>query len=197
MGHIRYSKSPWGAPVILAKKKDGTWRMCVNYKGLNKLTIRNSYPLPRSDDLIDRLQSARYFTKIDLRTGYHQIRVSEEDVSKTAFRTRYGHYEFRVLPFGLTDAPATFQQLMNDIFRDQLGDFVVVFLDDIMVYSNTFDDHVRHVRIVLDKLREYRLFAKLSKCDFFQKEITYLGHHISRSGVSIDKSKIEAVLNWP
>ena len=197
MGHIRYSKSPWGAPVILAKKKDGTWRMCVNYKGLNKLTIRNSYPLPRSDDLIDRLQSARYFTKIDLRTGYHQIRVSEEDVSKTAFRTRYGHYEFRVLPFGLTDAPATFQQLMNDIFRDQLGDFVVVFLDDIMVYSNTFEDHVRHVQIVLDKLREYKLFAKLSKCDFFQKEITYLGHHISRSGVSIDKSKIEAVLNWP
>ena len=116
--------------------------MCVNYKGLNKLTIRNSYPLPRSDDLIDRLQSARYFTKIDLRTSYHQIRVSEEDVSKTAFRTLYVHYEFRVLPFRLTDAPATFQQLINDIFRDQLGDFVVVFLDDIMVYSNTFEDHV-------------------------------------------------------
>ena len=145
MGHIRFSKSPWVALVILAKKKDGTWRMCVNYKGLNKLTIRNSYPLPRFDDLIDRLQSARYFTKIDLRTGYHQVKVSKEDVSKTAFRTRYGYYEFQVLPFGLTDAPTTFQQLMNDIFRDQLGEFVVTFLDDIMVYINTFEDHVRHV----------------------------------------------------
>jgi hypothetical protein len=197
MGHIRHSKSPWGAPVILVKKKDGTWRMCVNYRRLNKLTIKNSYPLPRADDLIDRLQGARYFSKIDLRTGYHQIRIAEDDVPKTAFRTRYGHYEFLVMPFGLTNAPATFQQEMNDTFRDQLGHFVVVFLDDILIYSRTLDEHSEHVRFVLQTLRDKHFYAKLSKCEFFKSSITYLGHLITDQGLQIDPSRIEKVKLWP
>ena len=197
MGHIRYSKSPWGAPVLLVKKKEGSWRMCINYRRLNKMTIKNAYPLPRADDLIDRLHGARYFTKIDLRTGYHQIRIAEDDIPKTAFRTRYGHYEFLVMPFGLTNAPATFQQAMNDVFRDQLGDFVVVFLDDILIYSRTLQDHVQHVRFVLQKLRDNSFYAKHSKCDFFQKSIVYLGHLITENGVEIEPSRIEKVKLWP
>ena len=197
MGYIRYSKSPWGAPVLLVKKKEGTWRMCINYRRLNKVTIKNSYPLPRADDLIDRLQGARYFTKLDLRTGYHQIRISEDDVPKTAFRTRYGHYEFLVMPFGLTNAPATFQQEMNDIFREQLGKFVVIFLDDILVYSRTLQEHARHVRFVLETLRDKQFYAKISKCEFFKKSITYLGHLITERGVEIDPSRIEKIKLWP
>ena len=197
MDHIQHSKSPWGAPVILVKKKDGTWRMCVNYHRLNKMTIRNSYPLPRADDLIDRLHAARYFTKIDLRTGYHQIRIAEEDIPKTAFRTRYGHYEFLVMPFGLTNAPTTFQQEMNDTFRDQLGHFVVVFLDDILIYSRTLDEHYKHVRFVLQTLWDKQFYAKLSKCEFFKRSITYLGHLITDQGIQIDPSRIEKVKLWP
>ena len=197
MGHIRVSKSPWGAPVLLVKKKEGSWRMCINYRRLNKMTIRNAYPLPRADDLIDRLHGARYFTKIDLRTGYHQIRIAEDDIPKTAFRTRYGHYEFLVMPFGLTNAPATFQQTMNDIFRDQLGHFVVVFLDDILVYSRTLQEHVEHVRFVLQKLRNHSFYAKHSKCEFFQRSIVYLGHLVTERGLEIEPSRIEKVKLWP
>ncbi len=197
MGHIRQSKSPWGAPVLLVKKKDGTWRMCVNYRRLNKVTIKNSYPLPRADDLIDRLHGAQYFSKIDLRTGYHQIRIAEDDVPKTAFRTRYGHYEFLVMPFGLTNAPATFQQEMNDMFRDQLGQFIIVFLDDILIYSRTLDEHCQHVRFALQTLRKHNFYAKISKCEFFKKSITYLGHLITERGVQIDPSRTEKVKLWP
>ena len=145
MGHIRYSKSPWGALVLLVKKKEGSWRMCINYCRLNKMTIKNAYPLPRADDLIDRLHGARYFTKIDLRTGYHQIRIAEDDIPKTDFPTCYGYYEFLVTPFRLINTRNTFQEAMNDVFQDQLGDFVVVFFDDILIHSHTLEDHVQHV----------------------------------------------------
>ena len=150
------------------------------------MPIKNAYPLPRDDDLIDRLHGARYLTKIDLRTGYHQIRIVEDDIPKTTFRTCYGHYEFSVMPFGLTNATATFQQAMNDVFRDQLSDFVVVFLDDILIHSRTLQDHVQHVRFVLQKLRDNSFCAKHSKCDFFQNSIVYLGHLIKKVALKLN-----------
>src|SRR4029078_13503138 len=154
------SKSPFGAPILFVKKKDGTMRMCVDYRALNRITIKNSYPLPRVDELFDRLQGARYFSKIDLRSGYHQIRISPEDVPKTAFRTRYGHFEILVLPFGVTNAPATFTHLMHHALGRFLDSFVIVFLDDILIYSKTREDHVKHVRQVLEILRKEKLYAK-------------------------------------
>ena len=196
-GFVRPSKSPWGAPVLLVGKKDGGLRLCVDYKKLNARTIKNKYPLPRMDDLIDRLRGEIYFTKIDLRSGYHQIRIRIEDISKTGFRTRYGHYEFLVLPFGLTNAPATFQQMMNDLLRTYLGKFVVVFLDDILIYSKTLEEHEEHLRIVLGLLRKEKLFAKESKCEFFARRLFYLGHVVSSQGVEIDYDKIRAVIEWP
>ena len=149
-GFIKPSKSPWGAPILFVKKKDGTMRMCIDYRALNALTVKNSYPLPRIDELFDRLQGAKIFSKIDLRSGYHQIRIHPDDVPKTAFRTRYGHFEFLVLPFGLTNAPATFMHLMHTIFHGCLDDFVLVFLDDILIYSKNEADHEKHVKHVLD-----------------------------------------------
>ena len=165
-GWIRPSMSPYGAPILFVKKKDGTIRMCTDYRALNKITKKNVYPLPRIDELLDRLQGARFFTKIDLRQGYHQIRIKEADVEKTAFRTRYGHYEYTVLPFGLTNAPATFMGLMNEVFRPLLDKSVVVYLDDILIYSRTWEEHVRHIKEVLDRLRANKLYAKMSKCEF-------------------------------
>ena len=174
-GYIRESKSPYGAPVLFVKKKDGTMRMCVDYRALNKITIKNKYPLPRIDELLDRLLGAKYFSKIDLRAGYWQVRIAEEDVPKTAFRTRYGHYEFLVMPFCLTNAPATFMHLMQQTFREHLDDSVIVFIDDVLVYSKTKHEHEQHLRTVLQVLREKQLYAKLSKCEFFQTEIGFLG----------------------
>ena len=166
-GYIQPSVSPFGAPVLFVPKKDGGMRMCVDYRALNRVTVHNRYPLPRIDELLDRLLGAKLFTKIDLRSGYHQIRVHPEDVPKTAFRTRYGHFEFLILPFGLTNAPATFMNLMHSIFREQLDDFVIIFLDDILVYSKDLDSHVAHVRQTLSILRHHQLYAKMSKCAFF------------------------------
>ena len=178
-GFIQPSKSPFGAPVLFVKKKDGSMRMCVDYRDLNRITVKNRYPLPRIDELFDRLKGANYFSKIDLRSGYHQVRIHPDDVHKTAFRTRYGHYEFLVLPFGLTNAPATFMHLMQSIFDSHLDSFVIVFLDDILIYSNNKRQHEQHVRTVLELLRKNKLYAKMSKCEFFKNEISFLGHVVS------------------
>ena len=193
---IRPSVSPWGAPVLLVKKKDGTYRLCIDYRQLNKVTIKNKYPLPRIDDLMDQLRGASVFSKIDLRSGYHQIRVKAEDIPKTAFRTRYGHYEYQVMPFGLTNAPAVFMDYMNRIFRPYLDQFVVVFIDDILIYSYSHEEHAVHLRIVLQILREKQLYAKLSKCEFWLEEVKFLGHVISKGGIKVDPAKVEAVIGW-
>jgi len=163
---IRPSASPLGAPVLLVKKKDGSSRLCVDYRQLNKLTIKNKYPLPRIDDLLDQLKGAGVFSKIDLRSGYHQILVRPEDVQKTTFRSRYGHYEYVVMPFGVTNAPALFMDYMNRIFRPWLDKFVVVFIDDILIYSRTREEHADHLRVVLKILRDHQLYGKLSKYEF-------------------------------
>jgi len=166
---IRPSVSPWGAPVLLVKKKDGSSRLCVDNRQLNKLTIKNKYPLPRINDLMDQQHGASMFSKIDLRSGYHQILVKVEDVEKIAFRSRYGHYEYVVMLFGVSNAPALFMDYVNRIFWPFLDKFVVVFIDDILIYSKTHEEHAEHLRIMLGILREKQLFAKLSKCDFWMR----------------------------
>ena len=197
LGFIRPSKSPYGAPILFVKKKDGTLRMCIDYRALNKITIKNKYPLPRIDELLDRLHGATVFSKIDLRSGYHQVRIHPSDIDKTAFNTRYGHYEYLVLPFGLTNAPATFMHLMNSVFADYLDEFVIVFLDDVLVFSRTTEEHKRHVRLVLQRLREHRLYANMKKCEFFQPKISFLGHVVSRDGIGMDPDKVQAIQQWP
>ena len=195
-GFIRPSVSPWGAPVLFVKKKDGTLWMCIDYRQINKVTVKNKYPLPRIEDLFDQLKGAGVFSKIDLRSGYYQLRVKEGDVPKTAFRTPYGHYEFLVMPFGLTNAPAAFMDLMNRVFRPYVDQFVIVFIDDILVYSNDAQEHEQKLRIVLETLREKKLYAKLSKCDFWLKEVSFLGHIVSAEGIRVNLAKIEAIVNW-
>ncbi|XP_050916491.1 uncharacterized protein LOC127131619 [Lathyrus oleraceus] len=190
------SVSPWGAPVLLVKKKDGSMRLCIDYRQLNKVTIKNKYPLPRIDDLMDQLVGACVFSKIDLRSGYHQIKVKDEDIQKTAFRTRYGHYEYSVMPFGVTNAPGVFMEYMNRIFHTYLDHFVVVFIDDILIYSKSEEEHKEHLRLVLDVLKDKKLYAKLSKCEFWLREVSFLGHVISGKGIAVDTSKVEAVLQW-
>ncbi|KAL0553582.1 hypothetical protein IC582_007482 [Cucumis melo] len=193
--YIRPSVSPWGAPVLFVKKKNGTLRLCIDYRQLNKVRIRNKYPLPRIDDLFDQLKGAALFSKIDLRSGYHQLKVRESDIAKPAFRTRYEHYEFRVMPFGLTNAPAVFMDLMNRIFHRYLDQFVIVFIDDILVYSVDRESHEEHLRIVLQTLREKQLYAKFSKCEFWLEQVVFLGHVVSAKGVSVDPQKVEAIVN--
>ena len=183
-------------PILFVKKKDGTLRMCIDYQQINKVTFKNKYLLPRIEDLFDQLKGSSVFLKIDLRSGYYQLRVKEVDVPKTAFKTRYGHYEFLVNPFGLTNAPAAFMDLMNRVFHPYLDQFVVVFIDDILMYSKDAQEHEHHLRIVLQILRENQLFAKLSKCDFWLKEVSCLGHIIFAEGIRVDPVKIEAVMNW-
>ncbi len=178
------------------KKKDGSMRMCIDYRRLNQVTVKNKYPLPWIDDLFDQLQGASVFSKLDLRSGYHQLRIREADVPKTAFRTRYGHYEFLVMPFGLTNAPAAFMDLMNRVFRPYLDKFVVVFIDDILIYSKSRQEHQEHLRIVLSELRKHQLYAKFSKCEFWLSQVQFLGHVISQHGVSVDPSKIKEVRDW-
>ncbi|GBG92376.1 hypothetical protein CBR_g55284 [Chara braunii] len=178
LGFMKPNNSPWGAPVLFAHKADDTLRLCIDFRGLNRYTVKNNYPMPRSDELFDRLAGNRFFTKIDLRSGYHQIRIAAADQPKTAFRSRFGHYEFTVMPFGLTNVPATFQRAMNDIFRDILEQYVLVYLDDILVYSRTLEEHLRHLRDVLDRLRRHSFYAKLSKCRFAQHKVDFLGHYL-------------------
>ena len=195
-GFIRPSTSPWGAPVLFAKKKDKTLRLCIDYRQLNRVMIKNRYPLPRIDDLFDQLRGARVYSKIDLRTGYHQLRVRETDIPKTTFRTRYGHFEFTVMPFGLTNAPATFMDLMHRVFQPYLDQFVIVFVDDILIYSKSEWEHEYHLRIVLQLLKDHQLYAKISRCEFRLIEVRFLGHVVSASGVSVDPEKVEAVMSW-
>ena len=195
-GFIRPSTSSWDAPVLFAKKKDKTLRLCIDYRQLNWVTIKNRYPLLRIDDLFDQLRGARVYSKIDLRIGYHQVRVRDTDIPKTAFRTRYGHFEFTVMPFGLTNAPAAFMDLMHRIFQPYLDQFVVVFVDDILIYSQSKWEHEYHLRIVLQLLRDHQLYAKFSKCEFCLTEVRFLGHVVSASGVSVDPEKVEAVMSW-
>ncbi|CAA0815781.1 Unknown protein, partial [Striga hermonthica] len=183
LGFIRPSVSPWGAPVLFVKKKDGTLRMCIDYRDLNRLTVKNKYPLPRIEDLFDQLRGARVFSPIDLRSGYHQLRIRESDVAKTAFRTRYGHYEFVVMPFGLTNAPAVFMDLMNCVSHPFLDQFVIVFIDDILVYSRSTAQHEEHLRIVLETLRREKLYAKFSKCEFWLDRVAFLGHIVTSEGI--------------
>ncbi|TYK27113.1 hypothetical protein E5676_scaffold478G00020 [Cucumis melo var. makuwa] len=195
-GFIRPSMSPWGAPVLFVKKKDGLMRLCIDYRELNKVTIKNRYPLPRIDDLFDQLQGATVFSKIDLHSGYHQLRIRDSDIPKTAFHSRYGHYEFIVMSFGLTNALAVFMDLMNKVFKDFLDMFVIVFIDDILVYSKTEVEHEDHLHQVLGTLRANKLGAKFSKCEFWLKKVSFLGHVGSSEGVSVDPTKIEAVTSW-
>ena len=184
------------APVLFAKKKDKILLLCIDYRQLNRVMIKNRYPLPRIDDLFNLLRGARVYSKIDLRTGYHQLRVRETDISKTAFRTCYGHFEFTEIPFGWTNAPVVFIDLMHRVFQPYLDQFVVVFVDDILIYSQSEWEHEYHLRIVLQLLREHQLYAKFSKCEFWLTEVRVLGHVVSASGVSVDLEKVEAVMSW-
>ncbi|GJX28276.1 putative reverse transcriptase domain-containing protein [Tanacetum coccineum] len=195
-GFIRQSHSPWGEPVLFVKKKDGLMRMCIDYRELNKLTIKNRYPLLRIDDLFDQLQGVCCFSKIDLRSRYHQLRVQEEDIPKTAFRTCYGHFEFIVMPFGLTNAPTIFMDLMNRICKPYLDKFVIVSIDDILIYSKSEEEHEVHLKMILDLLKKEKLYAKFSKCEFWLQEVQFLGHVVNRDGIHVDLSKIEYVKNW-
>ncbi|XP_022572945.1 uncharacterized protein LOC106437272 [Brassica napus] len=196
-GFIRPSSSPWGAPVLFVKKKDRSMRLCIDYRGINNVTIKDKYPLPRIDEILDQLQGASWFSKIDLASGYHQIPISEADIMKTAFRTRYGHFEFVVMPFGLTSAPAAFMRLMNEVFRDYLDEFVIIFIDDILIYSRSAEEHERHLRLILESLRDQKLFAKLSKCCFWKREVGFLVHRVSEEGVAVDPENIAAIKEWP
>jgi hypothetical protein len=197
MAHIRPSTSPFASSMVSVKKKDGTMRMCIDYKALNKKTIKKRYPIPMIDELIDELHGAVYFLKIDLRSGYHRIRVREEDIHKTTFICHYGHYEFLVTPFGLTNAPTIFQSCMNHIFNKQLRKFLLAFFDDLLIYNKIGEEHLRHVDEILNIMEEQSLFAKEAKCEFGLTEILYLGHVISVEGVKVYQEKIQTILNWP
>ncbi|GJU90956.1 putative reverse transcriptase domain-containing protein [Tanacetum coccineum] len=195
-GFIRPSSSPWGAPVLFVKKKDGSFRMCIDYRELNKLTVKNRYPLPRIDDLFDQLQGSSVYSKIDLRSGYHQLRVREEDIPKTAFRTCDVHYKFQVMPFGLTNAPAVFMDLMNRVCKPYLDKFVIVFIDDILIYSKNKEEHEKHLKQILELLKKEELYAKFSKCEFWIPKVQFLGHVIDSEGIHVDPAKIESIKDW-
>jgi hypothetical protein len=195
-GFIRPSASTWGCPALFVKKKDNSLRLCVDCRPLNAVTIKNKYPLPRIDILFDQLAGAKIFSKVDLRSGYHQIKLKPCDIPKMAFSTRYRLYEYLVMSFGLTNAPTYFMYLMNSVFMPELDKFVVVFIDDILIYSKTKEDHANHIRVVLQRLRDHRLYAKFSKCEFWLDSVKFLGHTISSKGISVDPTKVQEVMDW-
>nr|GEX08971.1 hypothetical protein [Tanacetum cinerariifolium] len=195
-GFIRPSSSPWGAPVLFVKKKEGSFRMCIDYRELNKLTVKIRYPLPRIDDLFDQLQGSSVYSKIDLRSGYHQLRVRMEDIPTTAFRTRYGHYEFHVMLFGLTNGPTVFMDLMNRVYKTYLDKFVIIFIDDILICSKNKEEHEEHRKLILELLKNEELYAKFSKCEFWIPQVQFLGHVIDSKGIHMDPAKIESIKDW-
>src|SRR5438045_2796579 len=190
-GFISPSSSPWGCSAMFVDKKDQTKRLVVDYRPLNEVTIKNKYPLPDINILFDQLAGAKIFSKINLRSGYHHIRVREEDIPKTAFSTRYGLYEYLVMSFGLTNAPAFFMYLMNSVFMTELDVCVVVFIDDILVYSKNEEEHAKHLQLVLDRLREHQLYAKFRKCQLWLKEVSFLSHFISEKDVAVNPTKMQ------
>jgi len=192
-GHIRPSKSPAGYPILFVLKKNGKLRMCVDYRKLNDITIKDRYPLPNISELQDRLAHAKIFTALDLRDGYHLVRIKKGDEWKTAFRTRYGHYEYTIMPFGLTNAPATFQALINNVLREHLDIFVIAYLDDILIYSENKRDHVKHVRTVLKCFKKAKLRLRPEKCEFHKEEVKFLGFTVNTTGVKISQEKIKVV----
>lgn len=196
VGYLRPSRSSYASPVLFQRKKDGSLCLCVDYQALNKLTIKNKYPLPLIANSFDRLVEVGYFTKLDLRQGYYQIRIALGDEEKTAITTRYGSYEFLVMSFGLTNAPTTFSTLMNDVFRPLLDKCIVVYLDDILVYSRTLAEHMEHLREVFVLLRAHNLFAKREKCDFAQEEVQFLGHIMGHGQIRPDPEKLVAIQDW-
>jgi hypothetical protein len=195
-GYIHPSISPWGCLALFVEKKDKELRLCVDYRPLNAVTIKNKYPLPHIDILFNQLAGAQVFSKIDLCSGYHQIKIRDEDIPKTAFTTRYGLFEYLVMPFGLTNAAAHIMYLMNSVFMSELDKFVMVFIDDILIYSGSMEEHEEHLRIVLQRLWEHQLYAKFCKCEFWIKEVPFLSHVVLLEGIVVDPDKVKEVLKW-
>jgi hypothetical protein len=195
-GFVQQSSSSWGAPVLFVEKKDSSKRLVMEYRSLNEVTIKNKYPLPNINDLFDQLKGAKVFYKIDLRSGYFQLKIREQDIPKTAFTTRYGLYEYTVMSFGLTNAKTYFMTTMNKVFMEYLDKFVVVLIDDILIYSKDDKEHEQHLRLIMEKLREHKLYAKFSKCEFWLSKVGFLGHIVSVEGVAVDPSKVASVTKW-